>query len=401
MGASGDMLMGALASLLDAPETFVEKMNAIGLPNTIASLEKSVKCGVVGNHARVLVGGEEEESLDDHNHDHHDHNHDHHDHDHDHDHHHHAHSGVKDIRAAIQALSVSDEVKARAMRVYDSIAAAESEVHGTSVDQIHFHEVGALDAVADVVGVCLLMEMLSPDRVIASPVRTGFGQVRCAHGVLPVPAPATAILLKGVPCYAGDIRGEMLTPTGAALLREIADEFGNMPVLKIEKTGYGMGTKDFPAANCVRAMLGSGGDSLSRIAELKCNLDDMTAEAIGYATGVLLDAGALDVFTESIQMKKNRPGTLLTCLCPEGESEKFAHMMLLHTTTRGVRRSLLDRYVLSSRTETAHTRYGDVRMKISEGYGISKKKPEYEDVAAIAARENLPIQQVLDALKEI
>ena len=191
----------------------------------------------------------------------------------------------------------------------------------------------------------------------------------------------------------------MLTPTGAALLREIADEFGNMPVLKIEKTGYGMGTKDFPAANCVRAMLGSGGDSLSRIAELKCNLDDMTAEAIGYATGVLLDAGALDVFTESIQMKKNRPGTLLTCLCPEGESEKFARMMLLHTTTRGVRRSLLDRYVLSSRTETAHTRYGNVRMKISEGYGISKKKPEYEDVAAIAARENLPIQQVLDALK--
>ena len=165
------------------------------------------------------------------------------------------------------------------MRVYDSIAAAESEVHGTSVDQIHFHEVGALDAVADVVGVCLLMEMLSPDRVIASPVRTGFGQVRCAHGVLPVPAPATAILLKGVPCYAGDIRGEMLTPTGAALLREIADEFGNMPSMKIEKTGYGMGTKDFPAANCVRAMLGSGGDSLSRIAELKCNLDDMTARA--------------------------------------------------------------------------------------------------------------------------
>lgn len=402
MGASGDMLMGALASLLDAPDAFERQMNALGLEHVSVSMEKSVKCGVVGNHVRVQALGKEEESLDEHHH--HEHSdHDHHDHDHhDHEHHHeHHHSGMGDIRGLIASLNASDAVKARALRVYEQIAAAESEVHGVPVDQIHFHEVGALDAVADIVGVCLLMEMLAPDRVIASPVRTGFGHVRCAHGILPVPAPATALLLKGIPCYAGNIEGEMLTPTGAALLKTIADEFGPMPALSIEKIGYGMGAKDFPAANCVRAILASGGDSQARIAELKCNLDDMTAEAIGYATGVLLGAGALDVFTESIQMKKNRPGTLLTCLCAEGDSEKFARLMLEHTTTRGVRRALMDRYVLASRTETVQTRFGPVRVKVSEGYGVKKRKPEYDDAAAIAARENLPIAEILQELNRI
>ena len=402
MGASGDMLMGALASLLDAPDAFERQMNALGLEHVSVSMEKSVKCGVVGNHMRVQALGTEEESLDEHHH--HEHSdHDHHDHEHhDHEHHHeHHHSGMGDIRGLIASLNASDAVKARAMRVYEQIAAAESEVHGVPVDQIHFHEVGALDAVADIVGVCLLMEMLAPDRVIASPVRTGFGHVRCAHGILPVPAPATALLLKGIPCYAGNIEGEMLTPTGAALLKTIADEFGPMPALSIEKIGYGMGTKDFPAANCVRAILASGGDSQARIAELKCNLDDMTAEAIGYATGVLLGAGALDVFTESIQMKKNRPGTLLTCLCAEGDSEKFARLMLEQTTTRGVRRALMDRYVLASRTETVQTRFGPVRVKVSEGYGVKKRKPEYDDAAAIAARENLPLAEILQELNRI
>lgn len=398
MGASGDMLMGALASVLDAPDAFIRQMNALGLDHVSVSMEKSVKCGVVGNHMRVQALGAEEESLDEHDHPaHSEHHHDHHAHS-EHHHEHHHHSGMGDIRALIASLNASDAVKARALRVYEQIAAAESAVHGVAVDQIHFHEVGALDAVADIVGVCLLMEMLAPDRVIVSPVRTGFGHVRCAHGILPVPAPATALLLKGIPCYAGNIEGEMLTPTGAALLKELADEFGPMPALSMERIGYGMGMKDFPAANCVRAILASAGDSQARVAELKCNLDDMTAEAIGYATGVLLGAGALDVFTQSIQMKKNRPGTLLTCLCAEGDSEKFARLMLQHTTTRGVRRALLDRYVLASRTETVQTRFGPVRMKISEGYGVQKRKPEYDDVAAIAAREGLPISAILSEL---
>lgn len=393
MGASGDMLMGALASLLENPGEFIGKMNALGLPGVAVCDEKSVKCGVVGRHVRVVVNGEEEESCDhcapagEH-----------------HREHAHSHAGLNDIRSLIQSLSVSDAVKSRALRVYNAIAAAEAEVHGTTVDQIHFHELGALDAVADVVGVCLLLEMLAPDRVIASPVRMGFGHVHCAHGILPIPAPATAALLRGIPCYAGDLAGEMLTPTGAALLKEIVNAFGTMPVLNIEKTGYGMGLKDFPIANCVRAILGDDFDAAAispndRIAELQCNLDDMTAEAIGYAIGMLLDAGALDVFTQSVFMKKNRPGTLLSCLCRECDSGKFAQLMLLHTTTRGVRRSLLDRYVLDSRTQTVATPYGPVRVKISEGFGIVKRKPEYEDVAQIAARENLPIAQVLESIQ--
>ena len=387
MGASGDMLMGALSALLENPNAFIDKMNALGLPGVSVCAEKSVKCGIVGNHVRVIVNGEEEES------------HDHHAHEHEH---RHSHAGLSDIRAHIQALPVSENVKNCALRVYNRIADAEATVHGTTVDQIHFHEVGSLDAVADVVGVSLLLEMLAPDRVIASPVRTGYGHVHCAHGMLPVPAPATAELLKGIPCYAGDISGEMLTPTGAALLKEIADEFGPMPVLKFEKTGYGMGSKDFPIANCVRAFLGNAEENSAspndRIAQLACNLDDMTAEHIGYAINVLFAAGALDVFAQSVQMKKNRPGTLLTCLCRECDADKFAHLMLLHTTTRGVRRMLLDRYTLVSRTETVSTQYGDIRLKISEGFGIVKKKPEYEDIAEIAARENLSVAQVLENL---
>ncbi len=387
MGASGDMLMGALVGLLENAQDFLEKMNSIGLPHTIVSMEKSTKCGIVGNHIHVVIDGMEEES------------HDHHEHEHEHHHHHHAHSGLSDIQGIIASLNVSQQVKGRALRVYDSIAAAEAAVHGTTIEQIHFHEVGSLDAVADVVGVCLLLEMLAPDCVIASPVRTGFGHVHCAHGILPVPAPATVQLLQGVPCYAGDIQGEMLTPTGAALLREIVSEFKEMPILSIEKIGYGMGSKDFACANCVRAIFGTQKSSqLPQIVELKCNLDDMTAEAIGYAVNALLDAGALDVFTQSIQMKKNRPATMLTCLCRESNSEEIARLMLFHTTTRGVRKTLCERYELSSHTEIKHTALGDIRMKISQGYDIVKRKPEYEDIAAIAKREGLSIAQVLEKI---
>ena len=426
MGAAGDMLMAALSDLLDDPAAFIDRMNALGLPGVRFERQDAVKCGIHGVHMAVTVDGEEEYSHDeghehehhhdhehehhhDHDHEHHhdddhDHEHDHHhddehghdhDHDHEHGHHHHHHTSLADIRGIIMGLDLPEAVKENAVRVYERIARAESEVHGTEVSLVHFHEVGALDAVADVVGVCLLMHMIAPERVVVSPVHVGFGEVRCAHGVLPVPAPATAKLLAGVPIYGGRIQGELCTPTGAALLAQFADSFGEMPVMAVDRVGIGMGTKDFEWANCLRAMLGESGASGDRVVELSCNLDDMTAEAIGYAMEVLRDAGALDVYAQSIQMKKSRPGTMLCCLCKPDDEGRFAALMLAHTTTLGVRCATLRRHILEREAVTLDTAYGPVRAKRAFGEGIEKLKPEFDDIAAIARREGIPLADVL------
>ena len=252
MGAAGDMVTAALCELLPEDERakLVERVNALGIPGVRAELERSVKCGITGSHMRVTVGGVDEEAHHAHPHEHeHMHEHEHeHMHEHEHEHMHHHHHSLADMWAVIDALDVPDTVKERTKAVYSAIARAEGEVHGREPGEVHFHEVGAMDAVADVVTVSLLMDMLAPDKVICSPVRTGFGTVKCAHGILPVPAPATALLLRGIPVFAGDVPGEMTTPTGAALLGNIADEFGEMPAMVIESVGYGMGSRDFPTA---------------------------------------------------------------------------------------------------------------------------------------------------------
>ena len=423
MGAAGDMLMAALCELLPDPEGFIARMNALGLPGVRYERRKAEKCGITGTHIAVTVDGEEERSEDignreqgtgnrngEHGHIHdvegrgsaHEHPHGHvhehaHTHDHVHDHeprHHHHHSSLNDIRAIIDALDLPAAVRDDAKAVYMRIAEAESKVHGHPVDQVHFHEVGALDAVADVVGVCALMHELAPERVLVSPVHVGSGQVRCAHGVLPVPAPATALLLEGVPVYGGAIRGELCTPTGAALLAHFADDFGDMPAMTLEAVGYGMGTKDFPWANCVRVLLGESAEPLGEVAELRCNLDDMTGEEIGFAVQRLRQAGALDVWTQSIQMKKDRPGTLLCCLCPPDREAEFARLMLRHTTTIGVRCQRLRRYTLKREAVTLNTPYGPIRAKRSHGYGVDRTKPEFDDLAQIAERENIAIGEI-------
>ena len=288
-------------------------------------------------------------------------------------------------------------MKKNALAVYQLIAEAEAHAHNRPVDEVHFHEVGALDAVADVVGVCLLMDMLAPEKVVASPVHVGSGQVKCAHGILPVPAPATAHILRGVPTYGGRIRGELCTPTGAALLKHFAGSFGDMPVMAVEKIGYGMGKKDFAQANCVRAMLGDTASGADEILELTCNIDDMTAERMGYAMEKLLGAGALDVFMTPIQMKKNRPGTMLTCLVRPADEDEIARLMLVHTTTLGVRVKRMARHILTPGGATVSTEYGDVRIKTAEGFGIQKAKPEFADAARIADEKNVPVAKIMDA----
>lgn len=422
MGAAGDMLTAALLELHPDPQGFVERMNRLGLPGVVFAAQPAVKCGITGTQVSVTVGGEEEESHDvplhshvhetaqdeahpGHAHDHvhvHDHDHEHthgHEHSHEHGHGHHHHAGMGDIRHILSHLDIPQPVRQDAEAVYQLIAQAESHAHGRPVEEIHFHEVGTLDAVTDVVAVCWLLHDLAPEQIVASPVHVGCGQVRCAHGILPVPAPATAYILQGVPTYGGSVQGELCTPTGAALLKHFVQRFGPSPVMRVEKTGYGMGKKDFEAANCVRAMLGQTQEESTTIAQLACNLDDMTPEALGFAQERLWEAGALDVTTAPIGMKKNRPGVQLTCLCRLEDREKLVSVLFAHTTTLGVRESLCTRYTLARSQRTVETEHGPVRVKEARGWGVTREKPEYEDVANIAREQGLTLDQVKELLQ--
>ena len=328
----------------------------------------------------------------------------------------------------VEALPIDSAVKEDILAVYTSIAEAEGHVHGKPIEEIHFHEVGTWDAVADVTAVSLILHELDVDEIIVSPIHVGAGHVHCAHGILPVPAPATAYLLREIPVYGGKIHGELCTPTGAALLRHFATRFGDMPILIPIAVGYGMGKKDFPIANCVRAILGTtteksdtpqpGNTSDTRcispdpgnnvssatpapgtILELSFNVDDMTAEEIGYSTEQLLQGGALEVFTTPVTMKKNRPGTLISVICSAEKREALLRLIFLHTATIGVREQTVNRYTLERRIETVDTPYGPVRRKISTGYGITRLKWEYDDLSRIAAetgRSLIEIRAELD-----
>lgn len=396
MGVAGDMLTAALYELLDenGKKSFIDTMNSLGLEGISITAEKSIKCGVCGTHVTVNVGGHIEGEHEHELHQEHGHHHDH-EHGHHHDHEHtHSHSGMHEISHIISGMPVSENVKKNALNVYNIIAEAESKVHGESVELVHFHEVGALDAVCDVTAVCFLLEMLDVDRIYATPVCTGFGKVRCAHGILPVPAPATANILTGIPCYAGNIEGEMCTPTGAALVKYFVDEFTRMPEMTFDKTGYGMGSKDFEAANCVRAILGTSGAGNDNIVELSCNVDDMTPEAVGFATQRLLEEGASDVYTIPIGMKKSRPGVMITVMCKESDTDKFVSLIFKYTTTIGIRQNMFKRYTLSRHNEQIDTAFGKVAVKISEGYGITRRKYEYDDLARIGKEHSMSPDEV-------
>ena len=403
MGAAGDMLNAALLDLIDDKEDFLDEFRKLGIPDVKVELTRTQKCSVTGSHLSVSVKGVEEVSEDvslntqDHDHDHehghhHDHDH-HHDHEHEH-HHHHEHSSYQSICEKIDLFPVPDGVKKNAKEIYESIAMAEAEVHNSDITQIHFHEVGSMDAIVDVLMFCMLMDKVNPDKVIVSPVHVGSGTVRCAHGILPVPAPATALILKDVPIYGGKISGELCTPTGAALLKHFADEFGDMPAMRLDRVGYGMGNKDFPVANCVRAFLGSTSES-EEIFEIDFNVDDMTAEEVSFAVDRIFEAGAREVFTTSVQMKKGRSGLLITALVGGSHKMDVVTAIFRHTSTIGMREKKINRYVLDRTIETESTVYGEIRKKVSSGYGVRKEKYEYDDLERIAKENGLSIKEII------
>ena len=385
MGAAGDMLTAALLELIPDPDGYVEKLNSLNIPGVEYIKEKSEKCGILGTHISVKINGAEEgeehprEQGEHHSH-------------------HHGHSTLHAIAHIIEDLNAPAKVKTDALAVYESIAKAEGEVHGKAVDEIHFHEVGSLDAVADVTAVCMLLNDLNAE-VYASPVNTGSGFVECAHGVLPVPAPATANLLRGVPAYSDGTKGELCTPTGAALLKYFVKEFREMPVMATEKIGCGRGKKDFEKANCLRAGLGEqrGG---AGVTELACNIDDMSAEAVAFACEQLLKNGALDVWTTPAVMKKGRLAVILGVLCENEIKEKILRLIFRHTSTIGVREYETKRYTLERESRVVNTPYGEVGIKTSSGYGCEKSKFEYDDLARIADENGLSITQVIEEINK-
>lgn len=379
MGAAGDMLAAALIGLLPDKDAFIRRFNAIGIPGVSVRLEKSVKCGICGSHFAVSCSGVEEgEELHSHAH---------------------RHGSLGSLEDIVDGLKISAKLKDDIMSVYYLLAKAESEVHGCKMEHIHFHEVGTMDALADISAVCMLMDEIKPEQVIATPVNVGSGTVRCAHGILPVPAPATALLLKDVPIYSGDISCELCTPTGAVLLKYFVNEFAPLPAMRLKATGYGMGKKDFPRANCLRAMLGETEDKNELICQLSCNVDDMTGEAIGFALERFIACGALDAFTVPIGMKKSRPGTLISVLCREDRRDEFVRLMFRHTSTLGVRETLHKRYTLERSFDSVDTPYGPVRRKISRGFGLERVKPEYADLAELALRHDVSIEEILKTIE--
>ena len=391
MGAAGDMLSAALFELLndEQKKEFLHKINEAGIPGVVVDAEASVKCGITGTHFKVVVNGEEEEVHEEGGFDklnHHEHHH--------HEHEHHHHTSLHDIEHLVNDLKLSDAVKKNVLEVYNLIAQAESHAHGKPVTDIHFHEVGTMDAVADITAVCLLMEMLNPERIIASAVNVGSGQVHCAHGILPVPAPATAFILQGVPSYSNQINGELCTPTGAALLKHFVNSFSPMPTITTEQIGYGMGKKDFEAANCVRAIMGDISRNYQSVVEFTCNLDDISAERIGFAIEQLFQAGAVEAYTIPVTMKKSRPGNLLCVMCLEENKQKVLEAIFKHTTTLGVRQNISQRYAMDRTVETVQTDFGLVRIKKAEGFGVERQKYEYEDLARIARETGMSINEI-------
>ncbi len=360
------MLTAALSELLPDSASFFDKINSLGLPGVRTVPQNVSKCGIAATYVSVTVDGHSEGGT----------------HCHDHGHHH---ASLGDINGLIASLDLPEKVRTDAANVYGMIAGAESKVHGEPVNEVHFHEVGALDAVCDVVSVCLAMDILKPDKVLASPVCTGGGTVEAAHGILSVPAPATAELLRGVPVYQGDIKKELCTPTGAALIRYFVSRFCDMPLMTLDRTGSGAGRRDLERANVLRAFYGHDDNAATgTVTELSFNVDDMTGEETGYCTEALFKAGAREVYTTAVGMKKSRPGTLVTVLCDSADKARFVDLIFRLSTTIGVRENTFRRYTLDRRTEEIETPLGKVRRKISEGFGVTKEKIEYDDAANIA-----------------
>jgi len=432
-GMSGDMFMGALIDAGVPPRVLEETVAALGVGARL-EISRVVRSGISATKVDVWVDGEKDLPREEYwakqnmaralspakaNHEHGPHPHEH---THDHEHHHgqehaagaeisgvsaphsHSHSrGLTEIREMISKAGISDRAKKTAIAIFENLGEAEARIHATSIEKVHFHEVGAVDAMVDIVCAAVGAEALGVDEIICSPLNVGGGTVKCAHGTFPVPAPATVALLKDAPVYSSGVQAELVTPTGAAIVKTLARRFTTFPEMTIEKSGYGAGTRDFPGhPNVVRLTVGEAASLLAAktasetVTVLEANLDDLNPQVFGYVMDRLLEEGALDVFGMPVQMKKSRPGTLLTVLCKPEDASKFTQLIFTETTTLGVRRREEVRQTLARRWENVRTQWGEVRIKIASMNGsVTNYAPEYEDCRRIASEQHVPLKAVM------
>ena len=376
-GAAGDMLAGAL---IDAGADFAElkrQLDQLGLPGFEVRTDKLRKQGFAATKFDVVVDPDTPQPR----------------------------RHLSDIRTIVGKAPLTGSVRKQVMGVFERLADAEAKAHGTSPEKVHFHEVGAIDSIVDITAVILALDMLAPERIICSPLPTGNGTVVCEHGVMPVPAPATLNLLKGIPIAVCDEQGELLTPTAAALLTTVCNEFGPLPSMTLETVGVGAGTRENKTRpNIIRALLGSSVETNAQdtVAVLETNLDDCSGEWIAYCVSRLLDQGALDAYCTPIYMKKSRPGVVLSVICELSQVTELEKIVFAETSTFGIRRHLAQRSKLDRRCETVETVYGSIRIKIGERSGEKvTNTPEYDDCAEAAANHGVPLRLVMEAaLKE-
>jgi hypothetical protein len=417
-GISGDMFLGALVDAGVSPHLLEETVAALGLGARL-EVSRVARSGISAAKVDVWVDGERDMPRGERLERAHEHEHSHEDRGHSHSHpgessragapaprgHAHEHGrGLSEIRKIISAASISDAAKKTAIAVFEALGAAEAKIHNTSIESVHFHEVGAVDAMVDIVCAAVGAEALRVDEIVCSPLNVGGGTVQCAHGTFPVPAPATVELLKEAPVYSSGLQAELVTPTGAAIVKTLASRFVSFPEMKIEKSGYGAGSRDFPGhPNVVRITVGETSSTAlaakttaETITVLEANLDDLNPQVFGYAMDRLFEEGALDVFAMPVQMKKNRPGTLLTVLCKPEDAARLSQLIFTETTTLGVRRRDEMRQTLTRRWEKVNTPWGEVRIKIASMNGtVTNYAPEYEDCRRIAAEQHVPLKTVM------
>ncbi|HEX7186331.1 MAG TPA: nickel pincer cofactor biosynthesis protein LarC [Thermoanaerobaculia bacterium] len=406
-GIAGDMFLGACLDLGMPLEVLADTVERLRLPGVSVESRKASRGGFTGVRFRVLVDGRplegpDPEEVQHHHHEHEHHHHHHHDHGQEHGHghgHHHGHSrDLPAIRQLIQESGLSAPVKERALRLFQRLGEAEAKAHGMPIERVHFHEVGAVDSIVDLVGAAAAIEHLAPERLTCGPVNVGSGRVKTAHGELSVPAPATAELLRGVPVYGGP-GGELTTPTGAVLLAELVDEFVELPAMVLEGVGYGLGRKDLAhQPNAVRLLRGRGAEARPEVAVIECQVDDLPGEGFGFLMERLLEAGALDVYFTPVQMKKNRPGTLITLLCRRPQIEALAGMLLMESGSLGCRYYLTNRFEAERETAEVETAFGTVRIKQARFQGkLLAAAPEFEDCRRLALAGGVPWRDVYRA----
>ena len=399
-GASGDMILGALLDAGLPLEDLRAALGSLALGDVKLEVERVDRSGIGATNFKVLTGDHGHQHDEGHGHDHH-----HHDHDpaHDHSHGHahdpgHHHRGLSEICTMVDGAALSPTAKDRAKHLFTRLATVEAEIHQQPVEEIHLHEVGAVDSIIDIAGAVFGLEWLGADRIVASPLNVGSGTVACEHGIMPVPAPATARLVADVPVYSTGTQAELLTPTGALLITDYAESYGPMPAMRIRQLGYGAGDRDLPGApNVLRIAVGddAGAPDLQRVVVLESEIDDMNPQIFGALMDQLLTAGALDVFYAPIQMKKNRPGTLVSVVALPEHRDALSGMLFRETTTLGVRFSEMDRERLEREIRSVETPLGAVRFKVARRDGqVVNAAPEFDDCAALAPQHGLSIKQV-------